>query len=159
MADTSKIGLRHAPSYPAPEDDKYDPTNPSLWKDVLDIASGKRREMTIGDRTIHSPNEGRGYRNMPSNPYGIAWAVKQYNGFGGSWRGHKEALTKYQWWALRLMRSGAVISTKTASEHQALSCLATQGYVQDLVTLGEIQSWDITKKGYHLVICSELKDR
>ena len=53
---------------------------------VLDVAEGSRLELRQGDRTIHAPNEGQGYRNMPANPKGIAWAIKQYNGFGGNWR-------------------------------------------------------------------------
>lgn len=74
---------------PHPVDERV-PTNPSLWSTVLDVAQGKRKEYAIGGRTIHAPNNGRGFYPWP-NPKGSAWAVKQYNGFGGNWRGRKEA--------------------------------------------------------------------
>ena len=84
---------------------------------MLEVAGGRKQELRIGDRTIHSPNKGRGYRNMPQNPKGIAWAVKQYNGFGGNWRGQKESsqLPKEKNMVRRLVRrykaaSGAGIS-------------------------------------------------
>jgi len=89
--DWQQRGKVAAPSVPYPTD-QYQPTKPELWRDVLEVASGDRRELRIGDRIIHSPNDGRGYDNMPHHPNGIAWAVKQYNGFMGGWR--KEATTK-----------------------------------------------------------------
>lgn len=85
--------VKTKPSYPHLSDTR-EPTNPHLWATVLDVASGKRLELTINNRTIHSPNGTRGYRNMPHNPKGIAWAVKQYNGFGGNWRDRKASLTQ-----------------------------------------------------------------
>lgn len=80
---------RNAPSKPAPTD-TWDPTNEKLWLAVLQVAKGKKRQMSKvapgGDlRTIHAPNKGRGFRHWP-NPKAIAWAVKQYKGFGGRWR-------------------------------------------------------------------------
>lgn len=42
-----------------------------------------------GPRTIHAPNKGRGFRHWP-NQKAVAWAVKQYNGFGGRWKGKGE---------------------------------------------------------------------
>ena len=82
---TVKIAVKTKPSFPNPKDTQA-PTNQSLWDSVLEVASGQRMEMRQGDRVIHSPNNGRGYRNMPHNPNGIAWAVKQYKGFGGNWK-------------------------------------------------------------------------
>jgi hypothetical protein len=74
--DTPRRAVKRAPSEPYPTDE-YGATDRHLWKVCLDVASGKKREHTQSDRTIHSPNDGRGYRNMPANPNGIAWAVKQ----------------------------------------------------------------------------------
>jgi hypothetical protein len=80
----------HAPSKPSLDDNKQ-PTNPELWRQVLDVASGERKVLTgIGGRTIHAPNHGRGFRNMPANPHGIGWAIKQYNAYGGGWKPQKE---------------------------------------------------------------------
>lgn len=78
------VADKHAPSTPNPEDD-WEPTNPSLWDKVVEVARGDRREYSQGERTIHAPNDGLGFRVWP-NPNGTAWAVKQYNGFGGSWK-------------------------------------------------------------------------
>jgi hypothetical protein len=83
-----RVAVPKAPSFPNPVDE-YVPTNPPLWKAVLEVAQGKRQEHTLGDRTIHAPNNGRGF-SWPS-PQGSAWAVKQYKGFGGGWKGRKEA--------------------------------------------------------------------
>lgn len=78
-----------APARPS-LDDARQPTNPDLWRKVLDVASGERRSYEgIGGRTIHAPNEGHGFRKMPHNPMGIAWAVKQYNAYGGGWEPQK----------------------------------------------------------------------
>lgn len=80
---------RKAPSKPALRDD-WAPTNERLWLAVLAVAKGKKRQMSRmspgGElRTIHAPNKGRGFRHWP-NEKAVAWAVKQYNGFGGRWR-------------------------------------------------------------------------
>lgn len=85
IEDYQKEATKSKPSFPNLVDE-YQPTNERLWKDVLDVASGGRRDLTILDRTINSPNDGRGYRGMPSNPKGIAWAIKQYKGFGGGFK-------------------------------------------------------------------------
>jgi hypothetical protein len=73
------------PSLPQPVDE-YQPTDQNLWKTVLEVASGDRLKYERNDRTINAPNGTRGYRNMPHNPKGIAWAVKQYKGFGGHFK-------------------------------------------------------------------------
>lgn len=76
---------------PLPQD-KYIPTNEHLWQSVLDLAQGKRKELRVGDKTYHAPNDGAGWRSWPS-PNGVAWAVKQYNGLGGGWKLPKESST------------------------------------------------------------------
>lgn len=81
------------PSFPDLTDTQ-EPTKLDLWEKCLDVASGKRRQLRIGDREIHAPNNGRGYRNMPHNPKGIAWAIKQYKGFGGAWRPKRASLAE-----------------------------------------------------------------
>lgn len=79
-----------APSKPSLSD-TWEPTDQNLWQRVLDVAKGESKQLTQGDRTINSPNRGRGFFPWP-HPNGIAWATKQYNGFGGKWRGQtKEA--------------------------------------------------------------------
>jgi len=83
---------RNAPSKPYMTDE-WEPTDPRLWLRVLNIAKGRRRQMTRvgpkGPRTIHAPNKGRGFRHWP-NQKAVAWAVKQYNGYGGRWKGRDE---------------------------------------------------------------------
>lgn len=85
------VAVKRKPSFPNLVDE-YEPTDPALWERVLEVASGDRRDYTQGDRTINSPNDGRGYRGMPSNPKGIAWAVKQYKGFDGNFRKQADAI-------------------------------------------------------------------
>jgi hypothetical protein len=87
---------RNAPSKPYLTDE-WEPTDPRLWIRVLNVAKGRKRQMTRvgpdGSRTIHAPHNGRGFRHWP-NPKAIAWAVKQYNGYGGRWKGKgEEAVT------------------------------------------------------------------
>lgn len=83
---------RNAPSKPYLTDD-WKPTDPRLWLRVLNVAKGRKRQMTRvgpdGPRTIHAPHHGRGFRHWP-NPKAVAWAVKQYNGYGGKWEGKNE---------------------------------------------------------------------
>lgn len=96
-ADKGKEAVKKKPSFPHLTD-KYDPTDENLWQTVLEVASGKRLKYQRGDREINAPNGTRGYRNMPHNPKGIAWAVKQYNGFGGNWRtASVKVASRYEW--------------------------------------------------------------
>lgn len=87
---------QNAPSKPYLTDD-WVPTDERLWLRVLNVAKGRRRQMTRvgpnGPRTIHAPHHGRGFRHWP-NPKAVAWAVKQYNGFGGRWKGRDEQEVK-----------------------------------------------------------------
>lgn len=88
----ARTAERNAPSKPGMVD-KWDPTDRRLWLRVLQVAKGRKRQMTRvgpkGPRTIHAPNKGRGFRHWP-NQKAVAWAVKQYNGFGGRWKGKGE---------------------------------------------------------------------
>lgn len=121
--------------------DEYRPTNGHLWQSVLDVAKGERREFRLGERTIHAPNEGRGFYPWP-HPNGIAWAVKQYNGFNGGWS-RKEAGIAAR------MREGATIATEAGSyEHTAVELLKTDGLVRLASTSGPWHYWEPTYRGW-----------
>jgi 2'-5' RNA ligase len=83
---------QNAPSKPYLTD-THNATDPNLWEKVLMVARGDLRYMTRvgpkGPRTIHAPNHGLGYRHWP-NMRAVAWAVKQYNGYGGRWKSKDE---------------------------------------------------------------------
>lgn len=133
-----------APSKPYMTD-RYEPTNETLWAAVLDVARGKKQEMTLGDRTIHAPNNGKGYNPWPS-PMGSAWAVKQFKGFGGAFRKKASQLDP-----LPLMATGAVMVTKTATaEHTRMQKFQKLGLVRPTAT-GERCYWDLTAKGVRIV--------
>lgn len=140
-----KTGLKTKPSYPHPTDENK-PTNEHLWQKVLDVASGDLREYTQGDRTIHAPNDGRGFLNMPSHPNGIAWAVKQYKGFGGAWKPIKE--DKAASHVLRVLAAGGV----GVSEGTELDALAAAGLVRVSGEQGTRRYWDITAAGRKVVM-------
>jgi len=91
---------QNAPSKPYLTDE-WKPIDQHLWDTVLEVAKGERREFTRpgpnGPRTIHAPYKGLGFRHWP-NPKAIAWAVKQYDGFGGQWKSRKDKeVTAYQY--------------------------------------------------------------
>ncbi len=146
------LATKHAPSTPNPTD-TWEPTNEHLWQQVLEVASGDRRQLTINQRTINSPNQGRGFRDMPQNPMGMAWAVKQYNGFGGAWRGQRKTGS-----ALGPVRIGAVaVTTSEEPDHLILASLQTEG----LVRLASVTSqapfrhyWEATQRGARLLLAS-----
>jgi hypothetical protein len=166
-----------APSYPYPTD-QYEPTRPELWRDVLEVATGRRRELRIGDRTIHSPNEGQGFDNMPHNPNGIAWAVKQYNGFMGGWR-KKEAtmpdtdtsdnpikqpeFTVFQRQSLQRMGLGGVVVTDHFETHCQMQELQAQRLVMGSAGKKPGQYfWSLTEAGQRRVTAAlgeDLKSR
>lgn len=137
--------MKHAPSTRNPSDE-WEPTNKNLWERVLEVASGERRQLTQGDRTINSPNNGRGFKSMPANPMGIGWAVKQYNGFGGNWRSKQ---------ALQQMRLGAVIATASPeAEHEIMVHLQRQGVVRLASATSQApywHYWEITAQGNRMV--------
>lgn len=95
-AEDLTAATQNAPSKPYLTDE-WEPTDERLWLRVLQVAKGRKREMTRmgpdGPRVIHAPNKGRGFRHWP-NPKAVAWAVKQYNGYGGRWKGEGEESTK-----------------------------------------------------------------
>lgn len=135
-----------APSKPFMTDE-YGPTDAKLWERVIEVARGDRREMTLNERTIHSPNRGRGFRHWP-NPKAIAWAVKQYNGFNGGWK--KSAASGFRLLAQTRL-SGIVATQEATQEHVLAEGLQEQG----LVALDRVQGgwhyWAATYKGARLV--------
>ncbi len=171
MTDLSlnRAAKQNAPSKPDPTDE-WEPTDERLWLRVLMVAKGQKREMTRvgpnGPRTIHAPNKGLGFRHWP-NPKATAWAVKQYNGYGGRWKGRDEkgndVTTKsasynlLQQQALEQMRLGAVLSTSEASpEHHAMLDLERRDLVQ-LIEANDHRGecyWDITYGGVRHVTAS-----
>jgi hypothetical protein len=136
--------VKQSPSEPYLTDE-YGATDRHLWKACLDVASGEKREFTEGGRTIHSPNDGRGFRNMPANPNGIAWAVRQYNGFGGAWKPHREALDHLA--QLYVMAQGGVVQTPRGQPHP----LEKHGLVKLAGRGASGAFWDITPKGARVV--------
>jgi hypothetical protein len=154
--DESKLAVPTAPSKPYLTD-QYEPTDPKLWEQCLKLVNGEKREFTRGERTVHAPNHGRGYRHMP-NPKGMAWAVKQYNGFGGNWKGRKEAMTLEEVTALkqqlvaemraewRVLASGGIAVTSTGK----LEALQQQGLVERVRQTKRQDYWDLTPQGLKL---------
>lgn len=125
--------------------DEYGATDRHLWKACLDVASGERRDFTESGRTIHAPNDGRGFRNMPANPNGIAWAVKQYNGFGGAWKPDRKAIDHLG--QLQVMANGGVVQTPKGG----LAALARRGLVKLAGRGVSGDYWDITEAGHRVV--------
>jgi hypothetical protein len=149
--DAAKTAVKTAPSEPYPTDE-YGATNRHLWEACLDVASGEKREYTQSDRTIHSPNDGRGYRNMPANPNGIAWAVKQYNGFGGAWKPNREASELPA--ELRVLAQGGVV----LGAQEQLGGLEEQGLVR---LAGQSEAggfWEATRKGRRVFVAALVDD-
>lgn len=139
VGSEQKTGLKTKPSYPNLTDEHV-PTDAPLWEKCLEVVNGERREFTRGDRTIHSPNNGRGYLHMP-NPKGIAWAVKQYKGFGGNWKGRKEAAVLHP--SLRVMALGGV----AVAGKGELDGLQAQGLIKLAGQTETHAYWDITAAG------------
>lgn len=134
-----RTAVRNAPSKPY-FTDEYEPTDPELWARCLEVVNGERRWYTQSGRTINAPNDGRGYEHMP-NPKGIAWAVKQYNGFGGGWKSRKEDVTNTA--ALRILAHGGVVVARPGE----LEDLKRAGLAR---VAGEAHGrvyWDVTVKG------------
>lgn len=145
-----KQAVRHAPSKPHLTDE-YAPTDEHLWEKCLEVVNGERRQFTEGGRTINAPNDGRGYDHMP-NPNGIAWAVKQYNGFGGGWKRRKEVEAHTH--ALRVMAHGGSVSAPAGQ----LDVLAQAGLIR---ATGEAHGrvyWAITARGGRLVMAGLVEE-
>lgn len=159
------VAKQNAPSKPYLTDE-WKPTDEPLWLKVLMVAKGRKREMTRvgpnGPRTIHAPNHGHGFRHWP-NPKATAWAVKQYNGYGGRWKGKdedgQEVTTKAaaQQNALEQMRLGAILTTVEGTpEHRSMLALEDRDLVQ-LVEASDARReyyWDITYQGLRHVTAS-----
>lgn len=170
MADLwaeERTAVRNAPSKPYMTDE-WDPTDERLWLRVLMVAKGRKRQMTRvgpnGPRTIHAPNHGRGFRHWP-NQKAVAWAVKQYNGYGGRWKGKDEkgeevttkAASAYEQSALEQMRRGSILTTQSGTaDHRTMLSMEQR----DLVQLVEASNtrlefyWDITYQGMRHVTAS-----
>lgn len=106
---------KKAPSFPNLTDE-YEPTNPTLWEKVKQVARGDKEDLTLGSRTITKPS---GY-TWPSPP-ASAWAVKQYNGFGGGWR-------KTSHW--RILEAGGIVIAETEADKACMQRLAQRGFTQ-----------------------------
>lgn len=141
----SRTAQRNRPSKPY-FTDEYEPTNETLWERVLEVVNGKRRQYTQSGRTINSPNHGRGYRHMP-NPKGIAWAVKQYKGFGGGWKARKEDVVAHTA-ELRIMARGGVVVARPGE----LDALGTLGLARVASEAHGRVYWDVTAKGQRVAL-------
>lgn len=174
----NRTAVRNAPSKPYMTD-QWEPTDDHLWQKVLNVARGRKRQMTRvgpkGPRTIHAPNHGRGFRHWP-NQKAVAWAVKQYKGYGGKWKGRNEegeeevttasviaSLTRdfpndaFQQEALERMRLGSILTVGTYSqEHRWLDDLSLDGFTRLIKADEERREsyWEITAKGLRRVIAS-----
>jgi len=123
---------KHKPSYPQLTDTQ-EPTNNRLWQAMLELAEGRRLEYQQGDRIVHSPNGTQGFRNMPNNPYGIAWAIKQYKGFGGGFQDRKkEAMIPLD------LRAQVKKVEDLASKYISDTCTLTP---EDTAALRELSMW------------------
>src|SRR5512142_3099508 len=104
--------------------DNYEAIDQKLWARILLVARGRRQEFSRvgpGGRliTIHAPNEGHGFHRWPS-PKAVAWAVKQYNNFGGQWQPKKEAsLSEEQGRVLSYLNTGAVLTASAEADSLA----------------------------------------
>lgn len=141
-----------APSFPHLTDEHV-PTNSPLWDKVLEVARGDVPEMTVGDRTITAPS---GYV-WPSPP-ASAWAVKQYNGFGGGWR-KRAAADRYQRRALRILLAGGVVTSRLAEEHEWMAQLQWRKLAHPIHDGGEHRMWDAGERVIVAGFANELTKR
>lgn len=145
------LGYNAPPAKPSKpyQTDEYGATDEHLWEKVLEVARGDRRQFTRGDRTIHAPHKGRGFRHWPS-PKATAWAVKQYNGFNGGWKHKKKEASGLG--LLQRARASGVLATQIGSaEHALAEELREQDFVQlSLVNQGW-HYWATTFKGARFV--------
>lgn len=149
------IAYNAPPAKPAKpyQTDEYGATNEHLWEKVLQVARGDRRQFSYGDRTIHAPNHGRGFRHWPS-PKATAWAVKQYNGFNGGWK--KKDLEQREAGLKLLQQAGlGILATKVATEEQtAAEELKKSGYVRLARVQGDWHYWTATWAGGRILRAS-----
>lgn len=131
--------VKRAPSFPHLTDE-YEPTNPPLWEKVKAVARGDSESLTMGGRTITRPKN----RYIWPSPPASAWAIKQYNGFGGGW--HKKAI-------LRVLEAGGIVSAKTEPEVTLLHRLARECLVQRL----ELGYWEATPRLLRAALGDDLR--
>ena len=110
-----KSAAKRAPSFPYLTDE-YEPTNADLWEKVKEVARGDKEKLELGGRSITKPSN----YVWPSPP-ASAWAVKQYNGFGGGWR--KTGARR----ALRILLAGGLVTTQTVEDKVVMQGLADRG--------------------------------
>jgi len=179
---------QNAPDKPALTDE-YKAVDKNLWDIVMQVAKGERHDFTRGgpngDRTINAPNEGQGFRKWPSQK-AVAWAIKQYKGFGGQWKGddeknasednesfvqavalryasadvsHTEAMRHYQRSVLDFMRTGSLITTATGTDdHYWMLDLRDQALVNQVHAAEGSHVWDITAKGVRVFVAGLEQD-
>jgi hypothetical protein len=72
---------------------KRRPLNPSLWKRIQKLVSGKSSFITVNEKRYDGPNNGTGFKKHPS-AYSNGWACKLYKKLGGKWENVKTAHLK-----------------------------------------------------------------
>jgi len=170
------VAKQDAPSKPYLTD-QYDAVDRNLWEKVMQVAKGERRYFTRvgpnGERTINAPNNGQGFRKWPSQK-AVAWAIKQYKGFGGQWRGdkeaaeetlvraieagqldhsaHIEAMSLYQREALDLMHSGSLITTKEGSDQHYWMLDLHDRHLVSSIPSSSNHVWDLTAEGARVFV-------
>lgn len=70
---------------------KNKPTNPGLWRKILNLTKGKQKSIVHNKKRIMGPNNGKGFKKYPS-AYANGWAAKLYKRLGGGWK--KKAMEK-----------------------------------------------------------------
>jgi len=70
---------------------KNTPTNPGLWRKILNLTKGKQKSIVHNKKRIMGPNNGKGFKKYPS-AYANGWAAKLYKRLGGGWK--KKAMEK-----------------------------------------------------------------
>ena len=145
--------------------DEYKAVDKNLWDMVMQVAKGERRYLTRGgpngERTINAPNNGQGFHKWPSQK-AVAWAIKQYKGFGGQWKGddekqaadvHTEAMRHYQRRVLDFMRTGSLITTATGTDdHSWMLDLQDQHLVNQVHVADGNHVCDITAEGVRVFV-------
>ncbi len=110
--------MARAPSFPHLMD-QYEPTNLALWEKVKAVARGDSESMTLGNRTINKPTTKFVWPSPPAS----AWAIKQYNGFGGGWR--KTSV-------FEILEAGGVVVASTEDEQIRLRRLSERGLARKI---------------------------
>lgn len=123
---------KHSPSF-RHLTDEYEPTNPTLWERIKEVARGDKPSYSSGGHTVTKPSNWARWPNPPAS----AWAVKQYNEFGGTWK--KKGATRT---ALRIFLAGGIVTTQTPDEEQRLQDLANKGLAFKSSVSGKYGIWE-----------------